>query len=124
MSKFRVGQHKMRNGLSATIHETRPDGKLLGILTYSDGWRIPAIWDHNGLLLERVWFVKEDEMDLYSLAPQTHKLWVNVYKSDTGYFAEAFTERALADSGSRGTRVACVKLELVEGEGIEHILPR
>lgn len=124
MPKFRVGQHKMRNGFSATIHEETRDGKLLGILTYYNE-RIPAIWYTNGEFIDSIGNrLQQQQQNSFNLAPAKHEMWVNVYKSDTGYIFNEYSERADADSVAKPSRIACLRLEFEEGAGLEHILSR
>lgn len=123
MQKFRVGQHKMRNGFSATIHEETRDGKLLGILTHYNE-RIPAIWYTNGDFIDSIGNrLQQQHQSSYNLAPAKHEMWVNVYKSDTGYVFEPCAERRTADGLAKSSRIGCLRIEFEEGAGLEHILP-
>lgn len=123
--KFRVGQHKMRNGFSATIHEETRDGKLLGILTYYNE-RIPGVWNTRGEFVDAIGFAERVNMilqkDAFNLSPTKHEIWVNVYKSDTGYVFESCSERSTSDKVALPSRIACLRLEFEEGAGIEHLL--
>lgn len=126
MMRFRVGKHQMRNGLSATIHEETPDGELLGILSSKDGVRTPAIWNKQGEFQDAInWGCDYPESpEQYDLAPISHSVWLNIYKSDTGYVFDAYSERAAADMVAKSNRIACVPMVFDEGAGLEHLLPR
>lgn len=118
MTKFRVGQHKMKNKFSATVHEVTLSGQLLGILTYHKS-RVPAVWDSYGKFANAIGVdlggVDASEFDL---APIEHNLWLNIYIADTGYMFEPFPTRSEADAAAYSSRIACIEQQFYEGEGV------
>ena len=131
MPKFRVGRHNMRNGLQATIHEVRSDGCLLGILSLKTETgqivRLPGVWQSDGNML-RVCVIPNPEhpeeqgivrdYSLFDLLAEQHTLWINVFKTDTGYLTNAYTGKAEADSVASSSRIACININIREGDGL------
>jgi hypothetical protein len=49
-------------------------------------------------------------------APQKHVRWVNIYETQCG--EHFFKSREAADQHAHHTRIACVRIEFTEGEGL------
>ena len=49
-------------------------------------------------------------------APVRHKRWVNIYHTPSGY--APYLTREEADKKAAPTRIACIKIEFEEGEGL------
>ena len=118
MIKFGIGTHRMRTGGMATIHEIGPNGELLGILSYN-GVRIPAMWDSYGYLMNAInvdhWCSEQSSLDL---AREKHCVWVNLYRTDTGYMSTVYDNRESANADAYSSRLACIKLDFEEGHGL------
>ena len=103
---FTPGVYTMRNGLSATVYEVTDTGQLLGVLEKNDRRYVNA-WDLSG----RVWAPAEHEHDLM---PPKQELWLNIYRS----FTASYLTREAADNDADKSRIACIRVEFTEGEGL------
>lgn len=66
----------------------------------------------NGRYLDSV---VKDEMDLINI-PEKHVRWLNVYPTGLG---RLYLSREEADRFSSPNRIACIRIEYEEGEGLE-----
>lgn len=106
--KFEAGKiYKMRNGRKARVYAT--DGG--GILAIHGAWRsengawYTAEWPESGIHAL-------PEMDL--MTPKC-EAWMNIYGENVG---GPYQTRSEADSTARHNRIACIRIEYEEGEGL------
>lgn len=59
-------------------------------------------------------YSEEDDLDLF-MAPVKQEQWLNVYSTD-GYH---YPTKEEADRNARPSRIACIRIEYTEGEGLE-----
>jgi len=89
----------------------------LPIVGYIEGDDVPGQWPADGRINHNF----DSNNDLINV-PEKHKLWVNVYRDDNGDWRsgiEASKEAAdLRDGYNIYTRIACIRIEFHEGEGL------
>ena len=108
MSKFTVGKYTMRNGEPATIYEISDGGALLGVCGGSSR-REAMRWYSDG----RVCRLSSNGHDLM---PQKKVAWLNIYPEGVVY--GEYESKACADMGACPDRIACIRVEYEEGEGL------
>jgi len=53
--------------------------------------------------------------------PKKYEVWINFYDDDgdpRGYDSYSYSSRAIADGSADTTRIACIRVEFTEGEGL------
>jgi hypothetical protein len=52
--------------------------------------------------------------------PKKHEVWINFYDDDGegDYDSYSYSSRAIADESADSNRIACVRVEFTEGEGL------
>lgn len=76
-----------------------------------------VLWDSAGA----AWAVSDEGfgtsgMQLVAMAPKKQAFWVNVYPLSFG--SDRYETKEQADRGAGRTRIACVRVEFTEGEGL------
>lgn len=86
------------------------------IVGYLDGWTCPGQWTEEGLCAAG----HAGGTDLINV-PEKHEIWVNLYKSCQGkFYLGDFTHvtKRDADDHASANRIACIRIEFEEGEGL------
>jgi hypothetical protein len=83
---------------------------IVGICEDLTSGRFAQRWTADGYYLDNG---KQDRVDLIQ-APVKRTVWINIYK-DGAYMYESKYD---ADMNCEPTRIACVKVEFEEGEGL------
>jgi hypothetical protein len=62
---------------------------------------------------------RENPYDLVNV-PKKYEVWINFYDDDGegDYDSFSYSSRAIADESADSTRIACVRVEFTEGEGL------
>ena len=111
-NKFKIGsQWKTRGGWRAVI--VGQDGSACPVnVWHSDSDRTECHFSSGALEL-----TSDNASDLMEpwTEPEKGTVWVNIY--DDG--SVVHTSRPDADEGSNSARLACVKVDWLEGEGLE-----
>lgn len=96
--------------------------RLLGTLEKCGTPMVVAVMREDGS--EECVYAKDDGASLYGCfeitnVPQRHVRWVNVYRDDENriFLVESDTKEDADASASKG-RIACVRVEFEEGEGL------
>ena len=100
--------------------------RLLGMRNHPKFPRVIAVPAYGGDGFERVDTCTEDGRicgvigphfsDIVN-APQRHVRWVNMY-ADVSSITGLYTSREAADKGAFGQRIACLRIEFEEGQGL------
>jgi hypothetical protein len=67
--------------------------------------------------------VQSDRDNVYDIVnvPKKYEVWINFYDDvgdPRGYDSYSYSSRAIADESADSTRIACIRVEFTEGEGI------
>jgi len=65
----------------------------------------------------RVKFDREGPYDLVNV-PIKHEVWINFYNDEEGYDSSSYPSQAIANESADSTRIACIRVEFTEGEGL------
>jgi hypothetical protein len=60
---------------------------------------------------------RDSPYDLVNV-PKKHEVWINLYNEENAFFGCAYPSHALADEKAHSDRIACVRVEFTEGEGL------
>lgn len=107
--------HKWQTRDGCKVEIYRKDdgtGGILGAVYYEHKkkWEI-RIWFENG-----GWFLKRGcQQDLVDV-PVKHTSWINVYGHRSTHWS--YKTKEAADKGAGYDRIACIKVEYEEGEGL------
>lgn len=82
---------------------------VIGII---DGQNWTTSWSVDGRALQR------HGDDCAVNIPETHEIWVNVYRRDGRFNGVAHATRDQAELNTNGSRIACLHREFEEGEGL------
>lgn len=100
------------------VDETLESYPIVGVVTESDGRRYSETWTIEG----KGWLSAKDdhEGDLVQVPEPLKECWVNIYKgasqSEETYSCKP--TRAKADKDAAVNRIACIKIQYREGEGL------
>lgn len=108
LERAKAGDPILINGGPATFGAHNPNA--------SDFNRV-VLWDSYG----NAWAASEKGFgvggsQLVTMAPKKHAFWVNVYPLSFG--SDRYETKDQADRGAGRTRIACVRVEFTEGEGL------
>ena len=63
---------------------------------------------------------RENPYDLVNV-PKKYEVWINFYDDvgdPRGYDSYSYSSRAIADESADSTRIACIRVEFTEGDGL------
>lgn len=106
-----------RGGRKARIvcADVKGDKPIIAVLTKDDGAEYAERFRADGAMHNRPWPV-EGPTDLVNV-PEKHVRWVNAYAS--GSASVGYRTREDADLYAGRQRIACIRIEFEEGEGLE-----
>ena len=116
MSKFDPTKPvRRRDGYKARILTTEArstDYPIVALVESADGEEMPQTFTKDGR------FNIAEQANRYDLVnvPEKHKFWANIYSRDT--VATLHETRSEADNDSAYSRIACIRIEFEEGEGL------
>ena len=80
-----------------------PSGRETVAIRYADG---------------RIYSGANNPYDLVNV-PKKYEVWINFYDDeDGGYDSYSYSSQAIADESADSTRIACVRVEFTDGEGL------
>ena len=115
---FEAGKtYRTRDGREARVYATDggPEWPIHGAIKRDGGEWISHNWRANG----RLWNKAGDSH--FDLMPPKREAWVNIYPNlSNNVFLASYlhTTRAAADEHAGTDRVACVRIEYTEGQGL------
>jgi len=67
----------------------------------------------------RIYSCVNNPYDLVNV-PKKHEVWINFYDDDGegDYDSYSYSSRAIADENADSNRIACIRVEFTEGEGL------
>lgn len=105
-----------RDGRKARIVDTNYKGgpkSILAIVTLNSTLEAAHAYNKDGSYLTNM----TQDLDLINI-PEKYTLWVNLYADRGSMFTHSHSSRAQADVNAGASRIACVKVEFEEGEGL------
>lgn len=114
ITKLGSGHYRYRNGEPATVLTVERPGVQPIVSMGDDG----VVLTHN----RDGKFYENDAVSKYDLVPIPRKVWVNLYRNeerggdDVGGFLHIAQEHALRSIDHKRKFIACVEIELPEGE--------
>jgi hypothetical protein len=102
--KVRILADDLECGLPIVIAMTQRDGTESIQLRLANGRIHPS---------------KDSPYDLVNV-PKKHEVWINFYDDDGegDYDSYSYPSRAIADESADSNRIACIRVEFTEGEGL------
>lgn len=110
--QFRYAPEQVR--IVAT--DLKDDRPIVIAITGSSGQEGVALRHADGRINSDI----ESPYDLVNV-PKKREVWINFYDDDgdpRGYDSYSYSSRAIADESADSTRIACIRVEFTEGEGL------
>jgi hypothetical protein len=101
-AQVRILATDLQCGCPIVIAVKTPDGAEHTQLRFPDGRCYPN---------------RDDPYDLVNV-PEKHELWINLYHTEGVFFGCAYPTREQANEKANIDRIACVRIEFTEGEGL------
>ena len=111
------GKCRTIDGRSARIicTDARGNYPITALIADRNGDEEPYCYSASGAFR---WDDKQHEVDLINI-PERHVRWVNFYSSLPTQMACDHESRETADRCASSDRIACIRVEFEEGEGLE-----
>lgn len=95
--------------------DLKADRPIVIAITGSSGQEGVAFRHADG----RIYSDIESPYDLVNV-PKKHEVWINFYDDDGDgdYDSYSYSSRAIADESADSNRIACIRVEFTEGEGL------
>jgi hypothetical protein len=94
-----------------------PDGRIMAAYSMaeyrSDALTCADIWSSDGTYTSG----DPSELDIINV-PVKHEMWLNIYFDGSRFEPYCYGTRNEADKNSSDHRIACVRVEFTEGEGL------